>query len=479
MNLEGIKEEDLVYFGYRVEPYFASNIIITGMLNKHALKEIFDWNTGVRWVQVNYTFFQQKNDLAQLEEELSKSFNEKGITYAESIVRQCLEYGDALMRVSKKNGDMSSSLDTKESLAQGLEEYTLAMQRYTAFYSMAMFEGPVMKFAVDLVKKNSTDKNYEELFDLVTTSIRETAVEREQEDFLKLVATENGEIGDQAETHAKKYGWLAIRFFVGDPWTKEDVISRTKNTNRETASQELQKRLKERKERERRIDEAVSKFTVEDKEKVNLIREIVFLRNQRADFYNESAYHIQPLLKKIAATLDVSYTDLINLSPKEVVASLRESFDYKKHIERRKKNFVVYFKDEDPIILDGDEAVNFITSHPFLTVKSENVSQFPGKIGFKGKVKGIVKIVRENKDLEKVENGDILVTPMTIPNFMPAMEKAIAFVTDEGGITCHAAIVAREMQKPCIIATKIATQVLKDGDIVEVDAEKGIVTILK
>ena len=62
---------------------------------------------------------------------------------------------------------------------------------------------------------------------------------------------------------------------------------------------------------------------------------------------------------------------------------------------------------------------------------------------------------------------------------MPAMEKAAAFVTDEGGITCHAAIVAREMKKPCIIGTKIATKVLKDGDLVEVDAEKGIVRILK
>jgi pyruvate,water dikinase len=52
-------------------------------------------------------------------------------------------------------------------------------------------------------------------------------------------------------------------------------------------------------------------------------------------------------------------------------------------------------------------------------------------------------------------------------------------VTDEGGVTCHAAIVAREMKKPCIIGTKIATKVLKDGDLVEVDANKGVVKILK
>ena len=68
-----------------------------------------------------------------------------------------------------------------------------------------------------------------------------------------------------------------------------------------------------------------------------------------------------------------------------------------------------------------------------------------------------------------------MVAVMTFPNFVQAMERASAFVTDEGGILCHAAIIAREMRKPCITGTKIATKVLKDGDLVEVDADKGIV----
>jgi pyruvate,water dikinase len=75
--------------------------------------------------------------------------------------------------------------------------------------------------------------------------------------------------------------------------------------------------------------------------------------------------------------------------------------------------------------------------------------------------------------MKKVEPGDVLIISMTDPNYIPAMEKAGAFVTDMGGILCHAAIVAREMKKPCIIATKNATSVFKDGDKVIVDAEKG------
>ena len=68
---------------------------------------------------------------------------------------------------------------------------------------------------------------------------------------------------------------------------------------------------------------------------------------------------------------------------------------------------------------------------------------------------------------------------MTRPEFVQAMKKAVAVVTDEGGITCHAAIVSRELNIPCIIGTKIATQVLNNGDLVEVNANHGIVKILK
>ena len=68
---------------------------------------------------------------------------------------------------------------------------------------------------------------------------------------------------------------------------------------------------------------------------------------------------------------------------------------------------------------------------------------------------------------------------MTTPEMVPIMKKASAFVTDEGGVTCHAAIISREMRKPCIIGTKVATQLLKDGDMVEVDANSGFVKILK
>ena len=108
-------------------------------------------------------------------------------------------------------------------------------------------------------------------------------------------------------------------------------------------------------------------------------------------------------------------------------------------------------------------------------LEDKAVSEFRGQPAFKGLVRGMVKIVYGVRQIDSVNEGDIIVAPMTLPDILPAMRKAAAFVTDEGGIACHAAIIAREMKKPCIVGTKIATQVLRDGDMVEVDAGKGTV----
>lgn len=107
-------------------------------------------------------------------------------------------------------------------------------------------------------------------------------------------------------------------------------------------------------------------------------------------------------------------------------------------------------------------------------------SSVKGYVANHGKARGRVSIVLDvNKESYKIKKGDILVTSMTRPEFMLVIRLASAIITDEGGITSHAAIISRELGIPCIVGTKNATQVLKDGDLVEVDANKGVVKILK
>ena len=106
-----------------------------------------------------------------------------------------------------------------------------------------------------------------------------------------------------------------------------------------------------------------------------------------------------------------------------------------------------------------------------------------GNVAFEGNVEGEVIRITEKEYNEydtifKNKRDYILVTPMTRPEIVPYIKKAKGIITDEGGITCHAAIISRELKIPCVVGTKVATQVLKDGDEVELNADEGIIRII-
>lgn len=107
--------------------------------------------------------------------------------------------------------------------------------------------------------------------------------------------------------------------------------------------------------------------------------------------------------------------------------------------------------------------------------KLANLKELKGATAFPGIARGLVRIVRTRQDMANFKDNEIIVSGMTDPSYLPIMKRAAAFVTNEGGVLCHAAIVARELKKPCIIGTKFATHALKEGEMVEVDATAGLV----
>ena len=127
-------------------------------------------------------------------------------------------------------------------------------------------------------------------------------------------------------------------------------------------------------------------------------------------------------------------------------------------------------------VVGGEKAEKF---YKLFSPDVSIIKEIKGQIACRGIVIGKVKILLSPKEIYKIEKGDILVATMTTPDYIPAMSKAAAIVTSEGGLTCHAAIVSRELKIPCIIGTKIAHIILKDGDLVEVDANNGVVRIIK
>ena len=109
----------------------------------------------------------------------------------------------------------------------------------------------------------------------------------------------------------------------------------------------------------------------------------------------------------------------------------------------------------------------------------KDITELKGLVANHGKITAPVKIVISKKDAKKINFGDILVSKITTPDFIVALEKCSGIITDIGGITSHAAIIARELNKPCITGTNYATKAFKDGDLVFLDADTGIARKMK
>lgn len=186
--------------------------------------------------------------------------------------------------------------------------------------------------------------------------------------------------------------------------------------------------------------------------------------------------------KKIAITRNSSgKNEIIQLHNEKSNSQVLKEYEIKKLAEISLRLEEHYQKPQDiEFAIEGEE-IYIVQTRPITTLekKSQSTEEVKGEsiltgLGASpGIASGIVKIIHEIKDLEKIQTGDILVTIMTNPDMVVSMQKSAAIVTNEGGLTAHASIVSREMGIPAVVGTREATDKLKDGDIVTVDGNTG------
>ncbi len=171
------------------------------------------------------------------------------------------------------------------------------------------------------------------------------------------------------------------------------------------------------------------------------------------------------------------YPELGELSS---LLTIQEIIDEKlPEINILKQRDMKYFYTNNQLFLNANEQeLEEEFKIKFINETNNNDRILSGLTAYKGVVRGFEKIVMGHKQIDEVPKGAILISPMTIPDFAPAMKNAAAIVTDEGGMLCHAAIVARELKKPTIVGTEYATKRFKDNDIVEIDADNGEVKLI-
>lgn len=302
----------------------------------------------------------------------------------------------------------------------------------------------------------------------------------------KIIKSEFPEIYKLLEIHLKDFGWLTYAYSGPVMDIGYLLKSLAENIKAGSISDQKKKLLDHygdiKKEKKRMIkklklsSELVYAFTVSS--------EFMFIKDYRKGIYQQSYVAMDKIIMEISRRIGVPFKGVKYMvfdEIKEALISGRIS-KFKKIVSQRLKKCCYVAQNGKIKVYEGKKAEKMITAIKKNEEKKdnlENISELKGMVAYPGKVRGIVKVVLVEKDVAKILGGEILVSSATNPDLIIAMKKAAAFVTDTGGIISHAAIVSRELKKPCIVGTKIATQVLKDDDEVEVDAEKGIVRIIR
>jgi len=405
-------------------------------------------------------------------------------------VDDCLSQCQKLVEVSKSSGGIARNKQlTIAQVKKNFEKYYNVYKEFVKFVQIPVaIEQTITKNVVEfLAQKVGKEKTQDYLSKLMTPpKLPESS--QEQIDLAKLAVkalqNQTTDHADLLNRHAEKYLWLGCYNIDEEPLQYSYFEERLMDLMKLGLSL-LNSRLEKTK-RQLAHDEEIYKHIIKELGvsgdllgQIELLRQYVWLRTYRIEMQSKANFYIQNLFRKIADRYNRSLREITALSPKEILGLLSGELIPDTHsLESRIKSYVLLSENGMVQLYAGEEGQQII-KRELGEQRDDTVDQVQGTPAYRGKVQGVVRVLTKKEQISEFRDDEILVTTMTSPEFVPAILKARAIVTNEGGVLCHAAIVAREFKIPCIIGTGNATKVLKDGDLVEVDAEKGIVKILQ
>lgn len=205
---------------------------------------------------------------------------------------------------------------------------------------------------------------------------------------------------------------------------------------------------------------------------IKILRLFALWREERKTYAQRLSLAYESIIVQAAEELKVS-KKAVSYAFYEEAGQIKNN--EKKFLSRSQRCVLFFKKKSKKGVILPDKEANFIIEK----FKKVEAKELKGMTACKGKAKGIAKVIIKNSEFKKFKKGDILVTTMTRPEFIPLIKIAAAIITEEGGLTSHAAIVSREFNTPCIVGAKNVTQLLQSGDLVEVDADKETIKIVR
>jgi len=418
------------------------------------------------------------NEAVEVEKKLTEKLR-KEANYLQKYIDRCYQYSNKLISLSKRLGKTPNLQRLSESKLLALyKNYQEAVLRLMPFLNTILVVDEILKKEItQLLEAELGIKNKSKQEVVISKLIipkKKSFFVEEIESLLKIVLklqkNKRYNISKDVKAHLKKFAWSSSVAYLGEFQNEREVLTRVKKLIQENPREKLKERKQIRSKTLADYSEALSQI---QKSKpliklVNFAQEFIYLQTYRLDVFFVAHYYFYPLLEEIASRFQITVEQLVYLTGDEITSLLKRDLDIDtEEIKKRQSNYGLILEKGEYTLISGDE----VKSATKIKVRDTLVK---GTIANRGRAKGRVKVIFEVEDIDKVHEGNIIVSPMTRPEFTPALIKASGIITDFGGMLSHAAIISREFGIPCIVGTNNATQVFKDGDKVELNAYEGV-----
>ncbi|MFC1663439.1 PEP-utilizing enzyme [Patescibacteria group bacterium] len=277
------------------------------------------------------------------------------------------------------------------------------------------------------------------------------------------------------QRHADKYHWIENNYTPRPPLSVINFLQMIAECARQGNNIKTELRAAQRLYRQHREDKrrCINRLQL-GKRTIATIR-LSDLMTEIHDFRKESVLRmngfLDSVLKEVARRTGVGYKLLLFATTNEINSLLLGIKVSPAIFRSRKMGNAFFFTPNSTFVILSKEIPTF--RHENFIPSKKKFKELRGVVASRGRAAGVVRVIYSGNQLKKFKKGEILVVNNTTPEFVPAMKKAVAIITEQGGLTTHAAIISRELGVPCVIGVTSVTDILKSGDRVKVDANKG------
>lgn len=358
-------------------------------------------------------------------------------------------------------------------------------------YLMVNIKNKAKSALEKILANNYSEKGFNEVYNTLIKPSKLSYINKEREMTLKLVDDiKNGKISknsDNFNERAKKiielFWWTNLGWARSDTKTPHDILRNVEEIEKAkiNINNELQKIASYNEITKKERDELEKKYHLRnDGQLANLLDlydKFVEYHDFRKEVQMKTNFWEYQMLDEISKRKSLPVHLLNWAEVKELVYLLRNNKIDQQELNQRSINFIYLYINGKIEKISGKAAER--RHSEILGLELEETRDIQGITASSGTIIGEAYVAISINEALKIKTGQILITGMTTPDFVPAMRKASAIVTDEGGMTCHAAIISRELDIPCIVGTKYATRLIKTGDKIEVRANHGVIKILE